>query len=482
MKLLAIDIGASSGRGILGELDGETLSLTEIHRFENHPVEIDGHKHWDIDRLRGELIECLRKAPHAESVGIDTWGVDYGYIGKDGELIGRPFAYRDERTEPMVDAVHARIPFERLYAIAGIQFMRLNTIYQVADDVANRPDVLDRADRMLFMPDLLSYLLTGSPVTEYSIASTSEMLDCRSRDWSDEILGTLGYPRRLLGQVTQPGAHRAALRPEIASRTGCRSTVISSGGHDTASAVAAAPLADADSMYISSGTWSLAGMELEQPILTDAAREANFTNEGGVGGTIRFLKNVMGLWLVQELQRLWATEGNVLTFADICDEARKAQPFVSLFDANHEALLAPDDMRSAIQTLCRAAGEPAPEGVGPLARSVFESLAMAYRVCVEQLERLTGRSVGRIHIVGGGVQNRLLCQMTADASGRTVYAGPVEATAIGNLLIQAVALGSVADLDAARGIVRATFPLEDYTPKDQAEWAAAWERYGELTG
>jgi rhamnulokinase len=482
MKLLAIDIGASSGRGIVGELNGEKLTLSEVHRFENHPVDIDGHKHWDLARLRGELLACLSQAPDAVSVGIDTWGVDYGYIGPDGEPIGTPFAYRDDRTIPMVDAVHGRIPFKRLYEITGIQFMRLNTIYQLADDVAHRSDLLERAERMLFMPDLLSYLLTGSPVTEYSIASTSELLDCRARDWSSEILEVLGYPRSLLGEVTPPGAHRAALRPDVAAQTGCHATVISPGGHDTASAVVAAPLAGDDAMYISSGTWSLAGMELDEPILTPEAREANFTNEGGVGGRIRFLKNVMGLWLIQELQRLWAAEENALTFAEICEEAEKAPAFVSLFDANHESLLAPEDMRSAIQALCRTTGEPVPEGVGPLARSVFESLALAYRQCLEQIQRLTGRVVDRIHVVGGGVQNKLLCRMTADACGVPVYGGPVEATAIGNLLVQAIALDAVPDIASARQIVRANFPLEEYAPQDQAAWGRAWERLKAVNG
>jgi rhamnulokinase len=464
MKLLAIDIGASSGRGILGELNGGKLTLSEVHRFENHPVEIDGHKLWDIDGLREELLACLRNAPDAQSVGIDTWGVDYGYIGADGAVIGTPFAYRDDRTIPMVDAVHGRIPFDRLYEISGIQFMRLNSIYQFADDVASRPDVLDRAERMLFMPDLLAYLLTGAPATEYSIASTSGVLDCCARDWSDEILDALGYPRRLLGETVQPGTHRAALRPAIAAETGCSATVISPAGHDTASAVVAAPLADANSMYISSGTWSLAGMDLAEPILTPEAREANFTNEGGVGGTIRFLKNVMGLWLIQELRRIWAAEDNALTFAEICEEAEQAPAAVSLFDANHESLLAPADMRAAIQELCRESGQPVPEGIGPLARSVFESLATAYRDCLEQIQRLTGRTVERIHVVGGGVQNKLLCQMTADACGVPVYGGPVEATAIGNLLVQAIALGAVSDITEARSIVRTTFPLDEYSP------------------
>jgi len=479
MKLLAIDIGASSGRGILGELDNGRLTLSEVHRFENHPVEVDGHKHWDIDGLRGELLTALKHAdPDIESVGIDTWGVDYGYVSKDGEVIGLPFAYRDDRTIPMVDEVHGRIPFERLYEITGIQFMRLNTIYQMADDVKNRPGVVADADRVLMMPELLSFLLTGKHAAEYSIASTSALLDARERTWSDEVLEAVGMPRSLFTDISPPGGFSAGLLPE----TGRTATVICPGCHDTASAVAATPLAGDGAMYISSGTWSLAGMELAEPILTPEARTANFTNEGGVAGTIRFLKNVMGLWIIQECQRLWSEAGNGLGFGDICDAADTAPPFVALVNANAERFLAPKDMLAEIRAECERTGQPAPQGVGPTARCVFESLAMAYRECLEQLRRLTGQSIDRIHIVGGGVQNKLLCQMTADACAVPVLAGPVEATAIGNLLVQAIALGAVSDLAAARHIVRTTFPLDEYTPQDQAAWARAWKRYQDLRG
>ncbi len=476
MKLLAIDLGASSGRAILGELNGKKLSLTEVHRFANEMIERGGHKHWDVHRLRREMLTALRKTgPGVESVGIDTWGVDYGYV-KGGEVIGLPFAYRDGRTQAVIGAVHDRFGgHEGLYRINGLQFLPFNTIYQMAEDAASRPEVF-AADRMLMMPELLGFFLTGKFAAEYSIASTSGLLDARTRTWSDELRDALRLPRRLFSPVSQPGGFRADLLPE----TGLRAKLILPGCHDTASAVAATPMTGDDAMYISSGTWSLAGVELDEPVLTDAARRVNFTNEGGVGGKIRFLKNVMGLWLVQELQRLWAAEGRRLGFGEICAEAEKAPPFRSLINPNLPRFLAPKDMRAEIQEECRRTGQPVPEGVGPLARCVFEGLALAYRECLDQVQALTGRTIRRVHIVGGGVQNRLLCRMTADACGVPVAAGPVEATALGNLLVQAIALGAVGDIEAARGIVRSAFPLDEYTPGDRSEWESALARWRAL--
>ncbi len=482
MKLLAIDIGASSGRAMLGELKDDGLALTELHRFENAPVELHGHKHWDIGDLGAQIYIALARAgPDVRAVGIDTWGVDYAYLDADGRLIIPPFAYRDDRTQGVPERVHRDIPFERIYEITGIQYMPINTIYQMAEDAAARPDVLRSADRMLMMPELLSRLLTGRNAAEYSIASTSALVDARARAWSDELIDALGLPRRLFGELHQPGEFRAPVQPEVRSQTGCRADVILSGSHDTASAVAATPLGDRRAMYISSGTWSLAGMELDEPLMTPDARENNFTNEGGVAGKTRFLKNVMGLWLIQEMKRLWDAEGDRLSFADICDRAEQAPPFAALIDPNRERFLAPEDMRREVRDECRRTGQPEPEGVGPLTRTVFESLALAYRECLDQLRRLTGRPVERVHVVGGGVRNELLCQMTADACGLPVYAGPVEATAIGNLIVQAIALGELVDLEAAREMVGRTFPPREYEPRETDAWLEARERYAALT-
>jgi sugar (pentulose or hexulose) kinase len=482
VKLLAIDIGASSGRALQGELSGETLSFSEVHRFKNEPTEKDGHKHWDVERLRSEIVTGLTKADRdIETVGIDTWGVDYGYIDGDGDLMAAPFAYRDDRTRTAVDRAHQRIPFRRLYEIAGIQFMPINTIYQMVDDAESRPELVARADRALMMPELLAYMLTGEYAAEYSIASTSGLLDARRRDWSDEILGALELPRRLFGDISPPGGFTAELSPDVASASDCRARLVLPACHDTASAVAATPLDGPGSMYISSGTWSLAGLELDRAVLGDEARDANFTNEGGVGGTIRFLKNVMGLWIIQECRRVWAEAGDEKDFGEICGEAAKARPFAALFNVDNERFLAPENMPAEIRAECERTGQPPPEGVGATARCVFECLALAYRVCLEQLEALTGRRIERIHVVGGGVQNKLLCQMTASACGVPVLAGPVEATAIGSLLVQGVALGAISDIEAARRVVRATFAPDEYMPRDGAEWQAARRRYAELT-
>ena len=481
MKLLAIDCGASSGRGILGELAGDKLSLKEVHRFKNEMLDKDGRKHWDIGRLHKETLAALQKAgPEAESVGIDTWGVDYGYVDKAGHVMGLPFAYRDARTGPMVDYVHSVVGQDKLYGINGLQVMPFNTIYQMADDVKSRPETMREAERMQFIPDLLGYLLTGQFTAEYSIASTSGLIDARTRKWSDELLDRLKIPRHLFTEISQPGGFQAALRPEVAKQTGSKAVLTLAAGHDTASAVAATPLESKNAMYISSGTWSLVGMELDQPVLDRRAQEATFTNEGGVNNTIRFLKNVMGLWLIQELQRIWAGRGTELGFGEICDEAKKAPAFAAVVDPNKQRFFAPKDMQQEFEEECRRTGQPVPKGVGPLARCVFESLALAYRQCRETLERVTGRKIDRVHVVGGGVQNTLLCQMTADACGVPVHAGPVEATAIGNILVQAIGRGAVKDLAHARRIVKAAFPLDTYAPQDQSAWAKAWERYQKL--
>jgi rhamnulokinase len=480
MKLLAIDIGASSGRAILGELGDGSLAMTEVHRFENRMVERGEHKHWDAGELHGHVLASLEKAdPAVESVGIDTWGVDYGYLDAGGDLLADPFAYRDERTLAVVDDVHERVGGrERLYGINGLQYLSFNTIYQIAEDAASRPELVERAARVQMMPELLSQQLTGACAAEYSIASTSGLIDATTRTWSDDLLRTLGIPRELFTDpVSRPGEAHAPLRAEIASKTDCQAEVILPGCHDTASAVAACPISGENAMYISSGTWSLAGVELDEPVLTPEAMAANFTNEGGVEGTIRFLKNVMGLWLVQELRRGWAEAGAELEFGAICDRAAEAPAFASLFDPNQQRFLAPKDMLAEVRAECGRTGQPSPDGVGAVARAVFESLAMAYRQCIEQIQDLTGRTVACVNIVGGGVQNRLLCQMTADACGVPVVAGPVEATAIGNLLVQAIARGAVSDIAAARQLVRDTAELVTYEPQSRDEWEAAWERW-----
>ncbi len=483
MKLLAIDIGASGGRAVLGEFRDEKLLVSELRRFPNGTVDIQGRKYWDILRLFEEVKECLKDAGDVGSLGIDTWGVDYGYIGRSGELLGIPFAYRDSRTEKSVPRVHEKISREELYKLTGIQFLPFNTIYQVADDLVKRPWLVEKADRLLMIPDLMGFLLTGERLSEYTIASTTELLDVRTREWSAEILEKIGFPGDKLGKPVHPGVEMVSLTDRIVAETGCRAKLICVAGHDTASAVAAIPMEEAaagNAAYISSGTWSLVGTELRDPIVSSAAREANFTNEGGVGGTIRFLSNVTGLWLIEELRRMWATEGKEVDFETILREAGKAPRFKSIVNPDHQSFIAPDDMRVAIREFCRATGQTVPKGIGPLSRCVFESFACAYRRKIRQLEEITGRAIERIHVVGGGSRNRLLCQMTADACGVKLIAGPAEATALGNLLVQALRNGLINSIDRGRDVVRTSFPLGEYTPRESDLWQPVAERFEEL--
>jgi len=474
MKLLAIDLGASGGKAVLGEFSGERLAMTELRRFPNGMVDVHGHKHWPVLRLLAEVKECLRAAgPDLAGAGLDTWGVDYGYVGRDGDLLGLPFAYRDGRTAAAVERVHRSIPPGRLYAINGLQFLPFNTLYQVADDLEARPWLVERADRLLLMPDLLGFLLTRRAVAEYTMASTTGMLDARARQWSGEVLAGLGFPAERLPELAAPGTARARLTPEVARETASRAQIVFPAGHDTASAVAAVPGAGDDWAFLSSGTWFLVGAELPAPILSEAARSMNFTNEGGVAGTIRFLKNVTGLWLLEELRRGWSRAGRELDWAAIALESARAPALVSLVNPDDPGLAAPADMAGAIRDFCRRTGQPVPEGVGPLARCVFESLALACRRVLGQLAELTGRTIRRLHAVGGGSRNELLCAMLAEAAGVPVLAGPAEATAAGNLLVQAMSHGLVKDLAEGRRLVAASAPMREYLPAGSG--AAAWD-------
>ncbi len=481
MKLLAIDIGASGGRAVVGDLSTSKLQTSEVHRFPNSFIEVRGHKHWDILQLLQETKECLHRAgPDTASVGIDTWGVDYGYISAEGDLMGLPFAYRDERTSGAIARVHEMLPLPELYSVTGIQYMPINTIYQIADDLQSRPWLVEKSHKLLMIPELLSYLLTGELAAEYSNASTTGVLDARGRTWSDEILDALGFPKDRLAKLVEPGTLKVPLDAHITQETGSRAELIYPACHDTGSAIAAVPAHGKDWAYISSGTWSLVGAELPEPVLTEKARTYNFTNEGGVTGTVRFLKNVTGLWLIQELRHSWARRGVELDFASISEEANRAPAFRSLIDPNHPSFAAPPDMQEAISEYCRRSGQPIPENAGAFARCVFESLALAYRQVVDQLRDITGSVINHLHVVGGGARNELLCQMTADACNLPVSAGPAEATAIGNLLVQAIAQGLVQDISEARRLVAQSEELLEFAPSSPARWDEAAERFQRL--
>lgn len=481
MKLLAIDIGASGGRALLGDFSGEKIELRELYRFPNGMIDIGGHKHWKILQLLDEVKQCLRAAgPDIQAVGIDTWGVDYGYIAPDGDLMGMPFAYRDSRIGRGVSAVHEKIPPETLFKLNGLQFLPFNTLYQVAEDIVSRPWIVEKADKLLMMPELLGYFLTGERISEYTIASTSGMVDAASRDWSEKILSDIGFPKERLAGIVGPGEKRIPISADVKRETGTRADFVFTACHDTGSAVAAVPIENADCAYISSGTWSIVGAELDEPILTDEAFANNFTNEGGAGGKIRFLKNVSGLWIVQELQRIWARDGAAMNYERICAEAEKAPPFKSFIDADQECFLAPENMQAAIDSYCRNTGQAVPAGIGATARMVFESLALKYRRVIRLLEIVAGRSIKRIHIVGGGSKNSLLCRMTADACNLPVYAGPSEAAALGNLLVTAVSCGLIENIAEARRLVRRSFSPVEYLPCDAARWDEAAAKFEKL--
>jgi rhamnulokinase len=457
MRYLAIDLGASSGRTIVGDIRDGAITLSETHRFHNGFVEAPEGRVWEFDRLLEEIKIGIAKSGELDGIGLDTWGLDFGYIDAEGKVIGRPMSYRDTRHEAMADEVFSRISKSRLYEISGIQYMTINSIFQLMADLLQRPEVVARAHRLLFMPELFMQQLTGKAVIEYTIASTSGMLDAKTRTWSEEIIDALGAPRHLFLPVELPGSSVGDYNGTPVYLTAC---------HDTGSAVAAVPvLGDAnDWCYISSGTWSLVGSELPEPLLTPAAESANFTHEGGVEGKIRFLKNVIGLWLIQECQRLWQEAGDELTFAEIA-AAAEASDFDGLVDPTDSRFLAPDNMLDTLADYLTEHDQPTPQSVGDYARCCYQSLARAYAKVIADLASVTGQTFNRIHVVGGGAQASLLNQLTADQCGIAVHAGPVEATAIGNIVVQAMAQGEFADLASARQAVAAGFEVEIYTPR-----------------
>ena len=489
---LALDLGASGGRAIIGRFDGERLALEEVHRFANGPMHIPSARgdslHWDTLRLFAEIQEGLKKAvaccgSELISLGIDTWGVDYGLLDRNDRLVGLPYHYRDSRNDTMMAEAFRRVPREEIFAATGIQFMQLNTLFQLLAQQVEDPEVLARTRTLLMMPDLLNFWLTGQKVSERTIASTSQALDPHRPAWATGLLERLGIPTHYLPTIIEAGTVLGGLLPAVIDETGAKQVrVVAPGSHDTASAVAAVPAESADYAYLSSGTWSLMGVETKQPVINADALAFNVTNEGGVCDTIRLLKNIAGLWIIQECRRTWAAEGQALSWDDIVRHAAVAQPFVAQIDVDAHDFLAPGDMPARIREYCRRTDQTVPEGVGPIARVVYESLALKYRRVLEMMEALVGKRIGVLHIVGGGAQNRLLNQLTADAIGRPVVAGPFEATAVGNLLMQLLATGAVGSLAEGRALVRRSFDTETYSPEDAAAWDEAYARFRSLTG
>ena len=483
LDLLAFDLGASSGRGILGRFDGKKLIMEELHRFSNDPVEAGGHLYWDVLRLFWNMQNTLLKYRTQEkgslsSLGIDTWGVDYGLLDKDGDLLGNPYHYRDNRTEGMMEEAFGRMPREEIFQKTGIAFQKFNTLYQLLSMVSQKPDMLDRAETLLFMPDLLAYFLSGEKATEFTEASTGQLLDARTGDWCDELLKAMSIPGDIFTHIQQPGSLRGMIRPDLARNLGIDSIpIVAVATHDTGSAVAAIPNTEGSYAYLSSGTWSLMGVEVDKPVINKKTLEWNYTNEGGVDGTYRLLKNIMGLWIIQECKREWDRRGEVYSYDQMAEMASTAAPFRAFIDPDHDSFYSPGDMPKKIQEFCRGTGQQVPESKERIIRCVFESLAMKYRWSLEKLEEIIGKRLDVLHIVGGGAQNKLLNQLTANAISRPVICGPVEATAIGNLMVQAMALGEVANLGEIREVVKGSFPTEDYMPRDTQIWDSAYEEF-----
>ncbi len=488
-RLLAVDLGASSGRVMLGGFDGEKIELKELHRFSNDPVLLGGTMYWDFLRLFHEIKQGLVKAkPYGRlhSISVDTWGVDFGLLDEAGNLLENPVHYRDGRVQGMLEEGFERIDRDRFYQITGNQFMEINTAFQLLSLTLKRPSLLERADSLLLMPDLFHYFLCGKKCSEYSIASTTQLLDARSREWSREVTGALGLPDRLLQPVTKSGTPLGPLRKELCEELGLEAVqVIAGAGHDTQCALAAVPVEGTKTgcglsgsfIFISCGTWSLFGTEIPEPIINRKSAAYNITNEGGVGGRISFLKNIIGLWLIQESRRQWIREGKEYGFGELEKLAEKEPPLRSLIDPDAPEFTPAGDIPGRIRAFCERTGQPVPETEGQIVRCINESLALKYRMALEEIQDCTGEEYPVIHMVGGGTQSALLCRFTANACGRPVYAGPVEATVYGNIAVQLMADGSITALEEARRIVARSEQIRRFDPQDGALWEEAYCRY-----
>jgi rhamnulokinase len=481
-QLLAFDLGAESGRGVLGRFDGEKVDLQVVHRFPNGPVRTMDAWHWDVLRLYSEMLTALRRcaAEHGtvDSMGVDTWGVDFALLGRGDTLLGNPRHYRDPHTEGMLELAFERVPRQRIFELTGLQFLRFNTLFQLLALRQARSPLLDVAESMLLMPDLFHFFLTGVKANEFTDATTSQLYDPSRRCWARELTKAFEVPDRILGTIVPAGTVLGRLRPPVSADTGAGTVqVVVPATHDTGSAVAAVPAKGNSWAYISSGTWSLMGVEIPAPVINEKALAYNFTNEGGVGGSIRFLKNIMGLWLVQECRRSWEKSGTTYDYEELAAMAHASSPFVSMIDPDDASFLLPEDMPSAIADYCRRTGQPVPSSTGALVRCALESLALRYRWVLERLEELLSRRLDVIHVVGGGSQNKFLCQLTADACNRRVLAGPAEATALGNVLVQAIGLGLLKDLGDAREVARRSFAPQSYEPKASEQWHEPYQRF-----
>ncbi len=482
LRYVALDFGAESGRTIVGRFDGDQLSIEPVHRYPNTPVRMAGTLYWDFPRQFGDLLAGLQRAAvdgPVASVAVDTWGVDYGFIDARGRLLANPVHYRDARHEGLPEIAFQIVPKAEIYAATGIQIMSINTLFQLLSEARSNDPILDQAERLLMMPDLFNHFLSGSVVAEYTEATTSQCLDPWTRDWARPLFERLGIPTHFLPEVVPPGTVLGELLPEVAAQTGLSGTrVVATAAHDTASAVAGTPLAGSSTAYISSGTWSLVGLEVPEPVIDERTLAANITNEGGYGDTITLLKNVMGMWLIQQCRSaLWDPDRRP-SYEELSTMATEAPSGTAFIDPTDQRFLWPGDMPARIREFCAETGQPVPADTPTLLRVILESLALKYTAVFDELASSTGQAIEQIHIVGGGVNHALLCQLTADVSGREVVAGPVEATAIGNIAIQAISAGELTGIDQARELIARSFPTSTYEPT--GDWSEGRARFAAM--
>ncbi len=493
---LAVDLGAESGRGMLGTLANGRIELTEICRFKTGPVRLptryphnaaqtgrsDCSLVWDFLRFWEEIKSAVRKTrEHGEiaSLGVDTWGVDFALLDKNGALINVPYHYRDSRTEGMLEEAFSRLSRKSIYEITGIQFMQLNTLFQLLAMQVNQDPALEIADKLLMVPDLINYWLTGKPVSEFTEATTSQIIDTRKGAWSQEIIEAMGFPKHIFPEIIQPGTRLGSLRPTLVEELGFNTQVVAPPTHDTGSAVAAIPAEAKDYIWISSGTWSIIGMNVPQPIINEETYANNFTNEGGVSNTFRFSKNVTGLWIVQQCRDQWQTEERDYAYSELTQMAQKATHLQAFIDPDYHEFLQMGTMVAKIKDYCRLTGQPTPETKGEIIRAVLQGLALRYRLVIEQLEQLSGRHATEIHIVGGGTKNQLLNQFTADALDRKVVTGPIEATAIGNIIVQAITMGDIPNWPAGVEVIKDSFDIQTYHPGNRSGWDEAYDKFND---
>jgi rhamnulokinase/L-fuculokinase len=483
-RVLAFDFGASSGRAIIGIFDGETIRLEEVHRFENTPVQMCGTLYWDLPRLFHEVKQGLVKAAKSggfDSLAVDTWGVDFGLIGHDGHLLEMPVNYRDERTAGMLDKAFKLINKEQFYKITGNQFMEINTAFQLLSLKEQRPQILQNAQTLLLMPDLFGYLLTGKKRAELSIASTTQLMNAVNRNWSDTVINALGLPRKILPEIVPPATELGVLSEDICKELSIPpAKVISVCGHDTQCAAAAAPTEEKDFIFISCGTWSLFGTETDEPVISEKSAALNITNETGYGGKTTFLKNIIGLWLIQESRRQFRREGQEYSFADLERMALECEPFKCFIDPDAPEFVPVGNIPERVREYCRKTGQYVPQTAGEVMRCIYESLALKYRLTFDEIRECTGKEYTKIHLVGGGTKDGMLCQMTASACNCEVIAGPIEATAYGNIALQLIADKAIPDIKTARQIIARSDNVKRYSPLNSEEWEEAYRKFVEI--